>query len=239
MKTIPAAPFASVFGDDGGSLISLADLQVGGELTTSDEDFDSLITSSSFLPRVQLFGANSNAVTEEKIGLGRFGLVKSKDDIEDLGKTLECLPIAWRFKAMQIADGEVVSNYDHESDEFKRIQAESEETDSGAMYGIEFLLWIPDISGYATYFLSSKSSRREAKPLRALLGKAASIEANLVKTKKYAWHAPKVSSSATPFTNIPDGESVRAELEKFKNPSSSKTEGTTDEEEKAVDGSRR
>jgi hypothetical protein len=233
-----ADPFASPYGD--GQLIPMDQLSVGGELATvGDDDFDDVILSSSFLARIQLFGANSDAVKEEKIGQGRFGLVRSKDDVEDLGKNLDCLPLAWRLKAMQIVDGEVFSNFDHQSDEFKRIQAESEEQDSGCMYGVEFLLWLPELGVYVTYFLSSKSSRREAKPLRGLIGKGATIEAKLVKTKRYSWHAPKVVACSTPFSELPDPNKMKEELAKFNNPNSSDTEGATDEEAASQDTSRR
>ena len=237
MQFEESAAYAAPYGDE---LIPMDQLQVGGELgNIGDDDFDDMITSSTFLPRIQLFGANSEAVKEEKIGQGRFGLVRSKDDIEDLSKVIACLPLAWRLKAMQIADGEVVSIYDHNKDEFKRIQSESEEQDSGCMYGVEFLLWLPETSEYATYFLSSKSSRREAKPLRGLIGKGASIECNLVKTKKYSWHAPKVVSNSTPIGNLPETDQMKVELQRFNNPSASDAEGVTAEETAATSDARR
>lgn len=218
-------------------LISLDQLSNNQLATTND--FDDVISSSSYLPRLQLFGANSEAVKEEKIGQGRFGVVRTKDDVEDLGKNVDCLPLGWRLKAMQIGGEDIITVFDHTSAEFKRIQAESEEQDSGAMYGVEFLLWLPELGMFVTYYLNSKSSRREAKPLRALLGKASTIESQLVKTKKYSWHAPKVKTNSTPITNLPDAGEMKEELTKFNNPQSSEAEGTTKEEKAAVSNDRR
>ena len=188
----------------------------GGAIATVPENFDDLVGGANYLPRIQLYGANSGAVKEDKIGQGRFGLVLSKDDITDLGKTFDCIPLGVRLKAMEIGE-EIVNTYDHQSDEFKRIQAMADEPDSGCMWGGEFLLWLPSQQKFALYFLSSKSARREAKPLRGQLGRGTTIEANLVKWKKYSWHAPKVMGCSTPL-QTPDPDKMRAELERFNNP---------------------
>lgn len=239
MYTLLANPKEVFFGDEGGQLIPMDQLNVGGLVSAGEDAFDDVITSAAFLPRVQLFGANSGPVKEEKIGQGRFGLVRSKDDIEDLGKETDCLPLAFRLKAMQILDGEVISIYDHTADEFKRIQKESDEADSGCMYGIEFLLWMPEQGDFATYFLSSKSSRREAKPLRGLIGKGATLEVHLIKTKKFSWHAPKVVACSAPLSRLPDGDVMRKELDRFANPKTTETEAASEDEKKATDTGRR
>lgn len=206
----------------------------GGALAKEDQ-FDETMKSSSFLPRLQLFGGTSDAVKEEKVRQGVFGVVESKDNINDLGKEVNCLPLAWRFKAMMIADGEVISSYDSTSPQFEKIKLDSDTQDSGCMWGAEFLLWLPDI-GFVTYFLSSKSSRREAKPLRGLIGQAATLKVELVATKKFKWHAPKVTACSAPFSTLPDMDKMKKELERFHNPETGpKTESapeTTDSRER-------
>jgi hypothetical protein len=220
-------------------LIPISELG-GALLTAQDAAFDELITSTAFLPRIQVFGSTSEAVKEEKIGQGRLGLVRSKDDIEDLGKELDCIPLSYRLKAMQISGDEVISVYDHTSDEFKRIQGESEQPNSGAMYGVEFLLYLPQQGEYVTFFLNSKSSRREAKPMRGLIGKGATVEVVLIKTKRYSWHAPKVKACSTPFqAQLPIPDAMGKEIQRFLNPPNSTVEKASKEEAAATSSDRR
>jgi hypothetical protein len=226
------------FGDDD-TLIPLDQLQVSGELITNDDDFDSIATAADYLPRIQLYGSNSKAVKSELINVGRFGIPRSQDEIEDLGKSFECLPLAWRPKAMEITSDGIIVNYQAKSAEFDRIKQEAGGSDTGAMAGIEFLIWLPDQKEFVTYFLSSKSARREARPLRSKIGKATTLFAELVETAKYSWHVPKVRGSSTAFSNLPDSVELQAQLEKFSNPSASETEGVSDEESAATDESRR
>lgn len=181
-----------------------------------NKEFDDLVASQSFLPRIQLFGGNSTAAKEGLIQMGTYGIVKSKDAIDSLGNEVDCIPITYHFKAMCIADGEVETVLDHKSARFEEIKDKAGEEDSGCMYGVEFLLWIPRGEGqYVTFFLNSKSSRRVAPDLRGLLGKRATLKVTLVKTKKYSWHAPVVTGCSTPFTPIPNPEDVPDVVNKF------------------------
>lgn len=194
-----------------------------------DELLGKMVQSGDFLPRVQLFGSNSAAVKDEKIGQGRFGFVKG-DDIVDLGKAVNVLPLSYRFKAMDISDRENIINvHDPDSEEFQRIKASSDEQDSGCMWGVEYLIWVPEVGEFATIFLNSKSSRREAKPLRGMLGKGTTIESRLIKTSKYSWHAPKVVACSTPF-EPPEEEAMTKEIEKFNNPKDDSKEVVSDDE---------
>lgn len=181
-----------------------------------DKEFASMVSSTSFLPRIQLFGSNSAAVKEDKISQGHFGLVRNKDTIINLTKEVDCLPVSYHFKAMRIADGEVETVLDHKSELFQEIKELSAEQDSGCMYGVEFLLWIPQGEGeYCTFFLNSVSSRRIAPDLRALVGKAATLKSHLVKTTKYSWFAPKVVACSTPFPFLPDQAEIPEIVNKF------------------------
>lgn len=111
-----------------------ADVVLPSARHTEDEAlWSDVITAAAFLPRVQLYGGNSQAVQEGKIQVGRFGLVRNKDQIDDMSSTFDCLPLSWRFKAMRMpGDGNVFSYYDPRSKEFTDIIAASEEPDSGS-----------------------------------------------------------------------------------------------------------
>lgn len=118
---------------------------------------------------------------------------------------------------MQITDDAVITCFDHTDQMFKDIMAESEKKDSGCMYGPEYLVWIPSMKVFALFFMGSKTGRREAPALRALLGKAATLRTKLIESKQFSWHGPVVSACSTPF-DIPSQEEIAQEVEKFLNP---------------------
>ena len=182
-----------------------------------DKSFDDLVTTSSYQTRVQLYGSNSKDVKKELIGQGRFGIPRSKDKIEDLGKEFNCIPLDFRYKALDTSGDDAIQTFDSDSKEFQEIKEKSFVKDSGCMFGVEFLLWLPDQEEFVTYYLSSKSSRPEAKPLRNLKGKAANIKIELADNKRYTWHVPVVSASDVAISKLPSTEDVQKEMERFRN----------------------
>ena len=116
-----------------GEMALLPDVGVGKYV--SDEAFDAISMAGSYLPRLQLFGGNSDAVKEQKIPIAHFGLVRSKDQIDDMGASLDVIPVSIRFCAMRLEEGNVVSVFNPEHPEFKQIQEDSELANSRCMYG--------------------------------------------------------------------------------------------------------
>lgn len=180
----------------------------------SDDVFNDMAKSTGF-KRVQLFGSNSLEVKKGEIPCGVFAIVDGSET-KVMGKTFDCLVLDWRPKAIRIEPVMEIL-YDSTCAEFKKIQAESTVKDSKCMCGIEFLLYIPK-EGFIPYYLSNKSSMYEAKPLKALIGKAATIKTILIEGKEFSWHAPKVSSCSVPITDIPKPEDVAAEITAFRTP---------------------
>lgn len=210
-----ANPFITCY--DGGLIP--ADINLPMSVAAQDDKmFGEVITAASYLPRVQLFGGNSDAVKEGKIGVGRFGLVRTKDAIEDLTAEVAVFPVTYRFKAIQILDGNVLSYHNPKTDEFQDIQAKSEVKDSGCMYGVEFLIWVPSSNTFATFFLSSKTSRRQAGPLRELQQsrQAATLKVELITKGKFKWHGPVVVACSSPI-NMPPIEEIISQAETFAN----------------------
>lgn len=210
-----ANPFITCY--DGGLIP--ADIKLPISVAAQDDKmFGEVITAASYLPRVQLFGGNSDAVKEGKIGVGRFGLVRTKDAIEDLTAEVAVFPVTYRFKAIQILDGNVLSYHNPKTDEFQDIQAKSEVKDSGCMYGVEFLIWVPSSNTFATFFLSSKTSRRQAGPLRELQQsrQAATLKVELITKGKFKWHGPVVVACSSPI-NMPPIEEIISQAETFAN----------------------
>src|SRR5689334_16237518 len=73
--------------------------------------------ASAFLPRIQLYGGNSDACKEGKIPIGHYGLATGKDDLQPLGPEVEVLVLAGRAKALQIGET-IITVYDHQDPVF-------------------------------------------------------------------------------------------------------------------------
>jgi len=198
----------------------------GGALTECS--FDDLVSGGdSYLARLQLYGSKSDAVAENLIGMGRYGLVKD-DIIVDLGPELDVIIICYRAKALQISGDNIITEHDPRSDIYQKIKELSKTKDSGCMHGPEFLVWIPSQEQFATYFASSKTARREAKKMEPLVGKAATLKCKLIETQRYKWHGPVIVPCSTPL-DVPPIEDIQEQVEKFKNPPKSDIEIAADD----------
>ena len=189
--------------------------------TATDEAFLAATKTGDWLPRLQLMTANSEKVKSGEFPMNSFALVVGQT-MQNLGKELDVLVCAWRPKAIEMGD-EVITVFDISNPEFIRIQEKSAEKESGCMYGPEFLVWIPGAKKFATYFLGSKSSRREAPGVKARMLKAATLKSHTVKTAKYTWQVPIATPCSTPF-EMPDEEDLHDEMQKFANPPKSTVE---------------
>jgi hypothetical protein len=192
----------------------------------TDEIFDIVSKAGGYLPRVQLFGGNSDAVKEGKIPMAHYGLVRGKDQIEDLGPVVNLIPISWRSKAMRLLEGNVRSVFNPNNPEFRAIMEESEEKDSKCLFGPEYLVWLLDQKIFATFLMGSKTSRRESRNLKPLLGKAATLKIKLVSNKNYKWHSPMILPYSMPVTkdSLPPDDKIREEADKFNNPEETEVE---------------
>jgi len=203
----------------------------GGELTKCD--FDDMVSGAeTYLPRLQLFSSKSDACTEGKIGIGHYGLVKD-NDIIDLGTELDAVIVSCRPKALQIDGDNIITVYDQESDTYQKIKELSFATDSGCMYGPEFLLWISSQNQFVTYFMSSKTARREARKMWPLIGQAATFKCKLIETARFKWHGPVVVPCSTPL-DVPSVDSIQSVVGNFQNPPKSELEIAPDSEENRV-----
>ncbi len=202
----------------------MSNIVVSGSTVPSkwSDDVAKAMGSTAYLPRLQLYGGNSEAVKEGKVPMGAYGLATSRN-VKPLGKPLDVLVIEWRPKAMFVSKDKSVVEcvYDPDAPRFKEISAMADTTsDSGCMFGPEFLVWVPN-EDYATYFLSSKSARYEFNNLKKLINCMASLDSVLVKgTGKQtgrSWHAPKVSDCLTPY-QLPAIEEIDKQKSDFLNP---------------------
>lgn len=185
--------------------------QSGGDI----EAFAKTVQSGDYLPRLQLMSSNSDKCKTGDFPINHYAMVRDQTFI-DLGNDVDVLVIAWRPKALEIGE-ELVTSFDQESKTFKDIEERSATPNSGCMYGPEFLMWIPAQSAFATFFMGSKSSRKEAPNVHAKLQNSGTLSSKLVETKRYKWQTPIMKGCSTPF-NMPDQEAMQAEVDKFLNP---------------------
>lgn len=200
-------------------------------------EFDNIITGGEYLSRLQLCSAKSNACAEGKIGINHYGLMRD-DNIIDLGLEVDLVFVSWRSKAVQSGDDFIVC-YTPDFDEkghvtnplFKKIMAQSGVRDSGAMYGPEFLVYIPAANMFATLHMNSKTSRREAKNIKPLLGKAATLKSKLIDppNSSYKWQGIVVIPCSTPLETPPE-DAERDEWTKFHNPPENEVEVVADDD---------
>jgi hypothetical protein len=194
-----------------------------------DNVYKKLSQATTYLPRIQLFSNKSDAVTNVLIEGNHYGLVVNKK-ITDLGREVKVLIIARRPKAMDLSNKEaIVNSYKPDSDIFQSIIERSDVKDSGCMYGIEFLIWLPIQKEYCTLFLGSKSGRGESSLFSEQLGKAAMLKSRTASNKKFVWQmatcSPCSESIDLPteqeefnktvqmFTNPPDAELSKADVD--------------------------
>jgi len=196
-------------------------------------DFDAVASGDdSFLSRLQLYGSKSDAVAESKIAMGHYGIV-TDGDITDVGEDVDAIVVDWRAKALQIDGENIIDEHNPKSETYKQIKALSEVKDSGCMHGPEFLLWIPSQNRFVTYFMSSKTARRESRKVLPFLRKAVTLKCKLIVTAKYKWHGPVVIACSTPL-DTPDPELLEKIIESFKNPPKSDVEVVPEDESTRV-----
>lgn len=219
------------------NLIPLDFNQLPSTSIGSSETFDDLAKGADFLGRLQLFG-KGKYVDKGLVKPGHYGIPVSADECIDLGATVDILTLARRPKAIDMSDKPVISVYDENSDEFKRIRAQSEVKDSGCQFGPSFLVIERSTGRLLEFFLGAPTHRPEAKKIYPALAvtendikrlDAAGIDVSEMKPhgaipltlkskyieRAFSWYVPVVLECSTPFTKLPKTELIMKEIGKF------------------------
>jgi len=222
-----------------------------------DDVYDGIAQSATFLARLQLY-TKGKAIDKGLISPGHYGIPESGDEITDLGVSINVLVLARRPKAVDMSDSDaIITSYDPNSPEFKRIADKSLEKESNCMYGPSFLViernnWQRPLE----FFCGTKSTRAEAKKIYQFLPVSAEqikkrglkdvepqgpqpamLTVRFVEKGKYSWHVPVASKCTTPFTKMLPIERLSDEIRKF---CEAKTDGVerVEEEEAPKKGKR-
>ncbi len=220
------------------SLVPVGFEQLPSTQIGSNADFDAIAKSSDFLPRLQLF-TKGEMVDARLIPPGNYGIPVTKEEVQDLGDSVDILPLARRPKAVDLKDkANIVTIYDVHNPEFDRIAKQSAEKESGCMYGTSFLVYERNTGQFLEFFCGTKSSRIESKRLFAFLPCSqadidsatargenttgmevhgplpVTLKSRLVRSK-FSWHVPVAVKCSTPFSNLPPKVEVLAQIDKF------------------------
>ena len=205
----------------------------------TEDEIASVAAASDYFKRLQLMSSNSEAVKEGKIPMGHYAFVTDKETMKDLGNEIDILVCGMRLKAMQITDdNDVINVYDLKDPDFERIRTLSGEKDSGCLCGLDFLIWLPTEQEFVTFYMASKSAKREAPSLRSRMDESANkpgpatLTVKLAKNKKYSWHVTVVQDCTVEF-NLPSTEQFISALGKFQNPPKPESEVVVEESDRA------
>ncbi len=182
-----------------------------------DKAFDVAAKAGDWLPRLQLMTSSAKECKAGKFPINHYALVKGTSYI-DLGTEVNVYTMSWRPKALEMGQ-KVISVYDVKHSEFERIAAKSAIQNSGCMYGVEFLVFIPSINTIATFFMGSKSARIEAPSLRARMYQFSNLGSQHIAPKgsTYDWYTPLVLPCSATF-GLPSEDEQAEQITKFQNP---------------------
>jgi len=206
---------------------ALVPKEIADQQLANAGDLDDIFKGGDYLGRVQLMTASCKSCKAGTFPINHYAYILDKSE-QDMGETIDMLPIAIRAKAMDVND-EVITSFDKECELFKRIVVDSDVKDSGCMFGPEFLVYVPALEKFATVFCGSKSFRREARALRNMLTKPVTLSSKLVETKRYSWQTPVCTSCQTPF-DVPGSDELSENIEKFMNEKGTDVEEAPTEE---------
>lgn len=184
------------------------------------------IAGSSFLPRLQLCGSNSNLCKRGKVPIGSYAIVRGKDTVLHLlGDSVNLLVISWRPKALRFGNGSMQVHYNPASPQFKQIEIDSTKEDSGCMYGPEYLVYVPSVNEFCTFHFNNPTMRQSAAGMIPNVGKAVTCNVEFIDKGKYSWHGPTILNCSTPLTPTTDLAKFKEDLllqrDKFNNPKES------------------
>lgn len=204
----------------------------------SDEFFKELTSASDFLARFTLYGSNSDACKRGLIPVGQYGYTKDGKTIVNCGNQVHCFVLAFRYKAMDLSGDTPKSYHNPKSEDFERIRLLSGDNDNHCLCGPEFLLFLPKHNCFVTFFMASKTMRREAPNVKMFCptvenpqAKPATFHPKFIEKGTYSWHGPEITECSFAL-ETPDAESLVKELTKFHNPVDSAPKASVEDKKK-------
>jgi len=177
-------------------------------------EFEELL-GAGYLQRLQLCTSNSEFCKDGSVPTNNYALV-IKTRAKVLGVNVDVVPICFRPTAMLTGD-EFLIIHDKESEKFQELVQLSNVKDSGAMFGPEFLVWVPSERCFASLFCGSKTARNMASDVFDNLGECCTFGSVKISGKKQSWFGMTCTVSKSPVLNQPTAEELAKAVEDFKN----------------------
>lgn len=196
----------------------------------TQKDYDAVTSSGNYLNRIQLCGSSSKLTKQSIVGMGVYAYVISADKAEDLGNKVPVVVLARRIKALRMVSKKVEAvSFDPSTAIFKEIEAQGQkgalpkDSPTVAMYGPEFLLYIPSARGgegvCATYHLSNPTGRKQGGEFSNYVGKPATLGVRFIDPpgSTFSWHGPTIGPCSKAIVLPTDG-SIEKAMRLFLNP---------------------
>ena len=225
---------------------ALAPVTAGVPMQMGDDSlFADLAKGVDYAKSLKLY-TKGKAIDKGLIAPGRYGVYVSKEEITDLGTSIDLVVWARRPFAIDMSDKEnIVRNYDPTSDAFADIRERSKEKNSGRQCGVEFLVFERATGEFYVWFCGSKSTLRAASELYGYMSvDEATAEANGEEPRgplpvscgvrliegQFSYHVPTLNKCSTPFTNLPEEVVIVEQITKFLNPKTDNVEEADESE---------
>lgn len=181
------------------------------------------VSGSNFLPRLQLLGANTNLCKRGKAPIGSYVILRGKDTVVHLlGEDVNILVVSWRPKAIRFGNGSVSVFYNPAAPGFKQVEIDSTKSDSGCMFGPEYLIYVPSVNEFCTFHFNNPTMRVSAAGMFPNVGKAVTCRVEFIEKGKHSWHGPIILNCSTPLPMPADPNAFREALilqrDRFNNP---------------------
>lgn len=197
------------------------------ELPDADLEMFDGMGGGEILPFLALQGSNSDLVKEDKVAKGTFTLTHAKNQFYQLGKSVECLVVDVRRKALDLQDKKKPRwTFDVNSPLFEEIKgfahSKIDDVKKSRLYGLEFLIFLPDIEAeehrYATLFMGNASGRYEAPKFKPLMRKSVLLKSEIARNDKHIWEVIRAFASQRKI-ELPDLDKAQLVRDSFKSPS--------------------
>lgn len=205
-----------------------------------DDKLEALSSDNNFIPRLQFMSSRAEKCEAGEFPINHFAMIDNSEYM-DLGEEVDILIIAWRPLALDTGGDDVVSCYHPNFDEnnqptglFKEIQDRSYEKDSGCMFGPQYLVYLPEVQKFATFFCGSKTLRNETRGFNNRLGKAATLRGKHIQTKRYSYYSASIYDCTSVFA-LPEQVAVDKAANDFLNPPEQDVEVVSEEEAESTD----
>ena len=216
---------------------ALATIVSNNVVVAGDDMFDAIKTSGKYLPRLQLMTSNSGQCKAGEFPINHYARV-ADSDYRDLGTSVDVFIGPWRPMALwDTPDGNMLISYNpmivdgRPTGVFAEIQAEADKPGmTGAMYGPQFLLWVPSCQEFMTFFMASKTARRASTQVKALMGHPGTLGSKKIESKEHVWFGPTCVACSTPF-EMPAAEELKRQVDGFNSPEEPAVEPVAEEDQ--------